>query len=60
MLEKVPRKPIIVEETMEDNSMVGAKKWLTVEGTMGRVGFSAGGNSIEKCQVEFIAEHNLK
>ena len=28
---------------------------LSVEGTMGRVGFSAGGNSIEKSQVEFIA-----
>ena len=44
-----------MEGTMEDHSMVGDKEGLSVEGTMGRVGFSAGGNSIEKSQVEFIA-----
>ena len=34
--------------TMEEHSMVGAKERLSVEENMGRVGFSAGGNSIEK------------
>ena len=43
-----------MEGTMEDHSMVGDKEGLSVEGTMGRVGFTAG-NTIEKSQVEFIA-----